>query len=356
MSSDDNLIDFSSDELLIPTASQVSMSIPELQVNTPISLPFDTPKIEKSNKSFFAITREETANESVQNDGSSELFNTLSEMHISNSNLTAIDGISYNTDLVKQLDEQNDFEKVNEHFFPVNHLENSFSTSTPVHVTDTGSTLILDNNNFVSPSVSSTSQNIVMTASHSCAEPPSRFRIVKIAKTKPYDKGKWIINDYTDFQKQNINDCESSGSSIEKKNGDSYSSDEHKDITKTVASLTPRKTMSNELISNSVFSISRGGSCCSNFLEKNLVESVSIHNPGQSTHHVIPVVEALDTAMDQIQQIRDAMIHAVTDEMRTLQDSLANLQLEYNKLKEENLALKIKLAYTEERLRELEKG
>ena len=220
MSSDDNLIDFSSDELLIPTTSQVSLSISESNITPASSLPFDTPKGEKSIKSFFAITREETTNEIAQNVDSTELNDTLSEMQKSNSIPIFTDNISYNSDLVKHLHEKNsglctEEEHGYEKALSPNLLENSFSTSTPMHVSVTTPTIVSvsESNVIVSPSASTTNQNSV-TSAHSCAEPPSRFRIVKIAKAKPYDKGKWVINDYSDFQKQSINDCENISSNL----------------------------------------------------------------------------------------------------------------------------------------------
>ena len=228
MATDDNLIDFTAESPEIKPPIDFANFAPignspitvHAEVNVTASAQSTTSKPSRTNKSLFAITREESHGESVGGDDS-ELDETLSESHDSSST-SILDNIK-----------QSDTEKFSDSIPSTSSIPTNTTSATPV------------------------------TQS---SEPPSRFRIVKISKSKPYGKGKWEISDFKDSQKQtDTTEATPQPHMVTRPRGNTESSGEHKlDRTKHVTSATePAKTKSSEFLVNHIMSTtsqSRGSS------------------------------------------------------------------------------------------------
>ena len=253
MASDENLIDFSekspraTQPPLITFTSNPNMApatsspanIQEHSIHT-TSLPIPVSKTGKSNKSLFEITRVEPHGESVGGDDS-ELDDTLSEAHSSTSVLESI---------AKDLD----IEKTESKIEKKGKLNIEVPSSKPLTI-ETSNTLTT-----TITSTSSTPSNHTPPVTQS-ADPPSRFRIVKITKAKPYERGKWNISEFQDSQKKDetISNENPASPLIKRTRGTTECGGDHKhDRTKTVTSPTePRKTTSSESLMQTVLSTSQ---------------------------------------------------------------------------------------------------
>jgi len=288
----------------------------------------------KANKSLFEITRVESHGESAGGEDS-ELDDTLSETHDSSST-------SVSETLAKQ--------KLDNNNKPIDTLS---PTSKPLTV-ETSSLLTSTTSSACSTPSGHTPSGSQIT------EPTSRFRIVKILKEKPYDKGKWAISDFKDSQKHkdDSTSVENPASPMNKRSKSmADSGGDRTDRTKNVTSPTePRKTKSSEYLMQNVLSQSQSRGSSYNTTttvstqqdnRRSSQESTSLADSCQLPKVVAPVVVALESALDQIQIIKDAMLNAVNEEMKTLRDSVTNLHLENVHLKEENQKLKDRLELVE---------
>lgn len=353
-SPDDNLIDFSGGEnqhnettstdatsmtpqvtLNLPITTNSDISAPAAPMNTshvPISATLKPPG--KANKSLFEITRVESHGESVGGDDS-ELDDTLSETHDSSST-SVLDSIIKHNEAEVLKSEKTDIS----------------STHKPLSVN------VESTQNITTSTQSSSSSTPVINSQSQHSEAPSRFRIVKISKSKPYDKGKWFVNDFSDSQRQNEPGENPASPMVRRTRHITESGGEQKvDRSKTVTSPTePAKTKSSEfLIHQSMQTQSRGSSYSTTVTDRrSSVESTSIGE--QSTTNATVTVGTLENSLGQIQSITESMVSAVNDEVRKLKDNLTVLQTENNHLKDENEKLKKRLAAAEERLIALDKG
>lgn len=268
MASDENLIDFSeksprtahpplitftSNPNMAPTTSSPNFANAQEHPIHATSLPMPVSKTGKSNKSLFEITRVEAHGESVGGDDS-ELDDTLSEAHSSTSVLESI---------VKDLD----IEKTESKIEKKGKSDVEVPSSKPLTV-ETSNTLTAT----ITPA-SSTPTNHTPPVTQS-ADPPSRFRVVRITRPKPYEKGKWKINEFQDSQKKDETVSSENPASpvIKRTRGTTECGGDHKhDRTKTVTSPTePRKTTSSESLMQTVLSTSqsRGSSFNTAFGDK----------------------------------------------------------------------------------------
>lgn len=189
------------------------------------------------------------------------------------------------------------------------------------------------------------------SATQTSAEPQSRFRIVKIAKPKPYERGTWLVNDFNDSQKQSETENAPSSPAV-KRNRNPMS--ESGGVTSPTE---PVKTKSSEFLAQNLPNAqSRGSSYNTSGDRRSSVESTAVSESGSGTPIVTPMVEALEMALDQIQSIRDSMLVSVSDEVKKMKETLEKTQLENTRLKDENESLKIKLSAAEDRIAALEKG
>lgn len=135
-------------------------------------------KTGRANKSLFEITRVEATS---TGDNDSEFDDTFSETHDSSST-SIVENFLKNDDSPEPSTNVVD---VVDHTKPLTvSIENQPSSTCDSNTSSASST----------PPVSA--------ASTTSSEPPSRFRIVKITKNKPYEKGKWSVSDYNDSQRQ----------------------------------------------------------------------------------------------------------------------------------------------------------
>lgn len=377
-----NLIDFGESQVSSENANNVSSIIEPSKENknvTPIdnqSEPIEDicptqlgPKPGRPNKSLFEITRVEPTHGESAGDNDSEFDDTFSETHDSSST-SIVENIIRHDDSSETTNTNNTIDVVDHtHIKP---LTVSVETQ-PVCDSTTSS---------------ASSTPPVNTTPATTVEPTSRFRIVKITKNKPYEKGKWTVNDFQDnkdtghkdnSQKQtdansevpqspflvrrttNLNNKQSSESSGEQK------------VTETNSVTSPNTTEPVKSKSSELFTAvitSRGSSYNTVIGERRQSctqdsTTVTDSNPSPAPN-VTPMVAALENALENIHSIKDSMLQSFTDEMKKLKGNIVALQAEnailkveneeVKRLQEENETLKKKILQLEGQQRSVDKG
>lgn len=224
----------------------------------------------KSNKSLFEITRVETRENAGGDADDSELDmdDTISE-HNESSSTSVLDLITKQSQ-TESKEPSKEQERISTQLPDTSSPNTSSITN---NINNDGPTPLVSNTALSQQETQvSQSQNLQQqqpTAQNNQAqnihqpsqqnqsiEPPSRFRIVKIAKQKPYEKGNWMVNDFKDPQKQTESTSTEAPSSpaVKKRNPTSDSG--------TITSPTePVKTKSSEFLTKALLvSHSRGSS------------------------------------------------------------------------------------------------
>jgi len=378
MASDHNLIDFSDvtnntdkqgekiqqstmGATPTPTTSNSSVAPKTISDNVNISINLNSGSVNpvktsttgttnKPNKSLFEITRVES-NHDENNVGGED-----SEMDDSVSSSTSIlDQISKDIENEKKELAVPQKTKVTDKDDNNTNVGVTLSNTNPANSSNTQP----GNNNTSVPNLQHQTSVVTTTSSTSATqptEPQSRFRIVKIAKPKPYEKGTWMVNDFNETQKQEKQETstDTAPSSPAVKRNRNPLSDSGGGVTSPTE---PIKTKSSEFLAQNFSNVqSRGSSYNTNGDRRSSVESTTVSESGSGTPLVTPMVNALEVALEQIQNIRDSMVSSVSDEVKKLKEIIDKVQADNTRLKEENDSLKKKLSAAEDRIALLEKG
>ena len=208
--------------------------------NVPGSVQMSSPvKTNKSSKSFFEITRVETGSqgEGKGDDMDSELDDTMSEAFD-----TSRDTSGSNTPL-PSLD--NSAGSIDNDIISKEKPPATVSSSQPPAINQRSSTV-------TSSSVSTTTSN---AGTNTEGNPTSRFRIVKIAKPTPYDRGRWKCkDDDKDTKTASDNSHAKTDSNSPTVSSNRPNNDEHTDKGRVVSPNELVKGTSSEQLSHSAAS------------------------------------------------------------------------------------------------------
>jgi len=287
MASDHNLIDFNDDSSGIehknqkatsgaaPTMSDGSVAPNVLNADDSKdnlnasngSLNNASKQANKPNKSLFEITRVETSNHHGDSVGGED-----SEMDDSVSSSTSIlDVIS--KDLAES--EKKDLSTISKtKLMPIsddneNITANDQQQQQQTTSVTTSSSTTISQQAYTTHSQLQHQNSVVTTSSSSTTttEPQSRFRIVKIAKQKPYERGTWMVSDFNDSQKQPETSETAPSSPAVKRNRNPASE------SGVTSPTEPIKTKSSEFLAQNFSSVqSRGSSYNTNGDRRSSVE------------------------------------------------------------------------------------
>ena len=283
MASDHNLIDFSdgssgSEHKKIqqpssgatPTMSDSSVApnMPNADLKDNLnastgSLNSSSKQANKPNKSLFEITRVET------NSHGDSVGGEDSEMDDSVSSSTSIlDVIS--KDLAEN--EKKDLSTISKSkLAPIsddNEIPNDQQQQQTINITTNSTTTVSQQANTTQSQLQHQSSVVTMSnSSTTTTEPQSRFRIVKIAKQKPYERGTWMVSDFNDSQKQPETSETAPSSPAVKRNRNPTSE------SGVTSPTEPIKTKSSEFLAQNFSNVqSRGSSCNTNGDRRSSVE------------------------------------------------------------------------------------
>ena len=205
----------------------------------------------KPNKSLFEITR-------VESNHGGSIGGEDSEMD---------DSVASSTSVLEQISKELDTEKkeitltIKTKLPDKDNLNNtnviaSISNTTDQQITVQQSNIAINHQLPQNQQVSGGTQSKTQIAQP--AEPSSRFRIVKIAKQIPYERGTWMVNDFNDTQKQQQeNSADTAPSSPAVKRNRNPASD---NAGVTSPTEQPAKTKSSEFLAQNLSNMQSRGS------------------------------------------------------------------------------------------------
>lgn len=276
---------------ITPISSTINETIDKNVVSSSVSTSSTvTPRPNKSNKSLFEITRVESnhgdsvGGEDSEMDDSVSSSTSILEM-ISKSEKEETPSVISSTAQKTTTEVVTATSSIQTQ---INNVSASDSSVTFSHTNQLQSTV----SQMVLQQQSITTVTSATSATQTSAEPQSRFRIVKIAKPKPYERGTWLVNDFNDSQKQSEAENAPSSPAV-KRNLNPMS--ESGGVTSPTE---PVKTKSSEFLAQNLPTAqSRGSSYNTSGDRRSSVESTAVSESGSGTPIVTPMVEALEMAL-----------------------------------------------------------
>ena len=201
----------------------------------------------KPNKSLFEITR-------VESNHGGSIGGEDSEMD---------DSVASSTSVLEQISKEFEAEK--------KEITLTIKAKLPDKDDNSNTNVITSISNTTDQAITVQQANTAQTKTQATqpAEPSSRFRIVKIAKQVPYERGPWMVSDFNDTQKQQDNSTDTAPSSPSVKRNRNPTSDSGGVTSPTE----PTKSKSSEFLAQNLSNThSRGSSYNTNGDRRSSVE------------------------------------------------------------------------------------